>query len=118
MVNTAALQRFSIGSCDGLVRERDFMPRMNEIQTIDLARLDGLVADAARAAAAGEIGVIDFEIADNVKSWARRIGDGLDLLRVRCGIWPEWLDSAVATGLRTGDAVPGTGGSSPSGRSR
>ena len=56
------------------------------------------------------VGVVDFEIADNVASWARRIGDGLDVLRVRCGIWPEWLDSAVATGLRTGDAVPDTGG--------
>ncbi|OLL17590.1 MULTISPECIES: amidohydrolase [unclassified Rhodococcus (in: high G+C Gram-positive bacteria)] len=110
--NTAALQRFSLHPHPtGLLRETEFMPLMNEIQRVDPEVRDRLVDSAARAAAArGVVGVVDFEIADTLAAWRRRIGAGTRHLRVRCGIWPRWLDAAIAAGMRTGDVVPGTAG--------
>lgn len=110
--NTAALQRFSLHPHPtGLLRETEFMPLMNEIQRVDPEVRDRLVDSAARAAAArGVVGVVDFEIADTLATWRRRIGAGTRHLRVRCGIWPRWLDAAIAAGMRTGDVVPGTAG--------
>ncbi|MFF0814041.1 amidohydrolase [Rhodococcus sp. NPDC003318] len=110
--NTAALQCFSLAQHPtGLLTEIEFMPIMNDVQRVDPAVLDRRVDAAARAAAArGVVGVTDFEIADNRASWTRRVAAGADVLRVRCGIWPRWLDEALADGVRTGDDVPGTGG--------
>ncbi|MFC7450130.1 amidohydrolase [Rhodococcus daqingensis] len=110
--NTAALRRFSLAPHPtGLLTETEFMPIMNDVQHVDPAVLDRRIDQAVRAAAArGVVGVTDFEIADNRAVWARRIAAGTDRLRVRCGIWPRWLDHAIADGVRTGDAVPGTGG--------
>ncbi|MGW6376003.1 amidohydrolase family protein [Rhodococcus sp. NPDC055112] len=110
--NTAALRRFSLAPHpSGLLTETEFMPIMNDVQRVDPAVLDRRVDAAVRAAAArGVVGVTDFEIADNRAAWARRIAAGTDRLRVRCGIWPRWLDHAIADGAATGDAVPGTRG--------
>ncbi|AQA20604.1 amidohydrolase family protein [Rhodococcus sp. MTM3W5.2] len=110
--NTAALRRFSLAPHpSGLLTETEFMPIMNDVQRVDPAVLDRRVDAAVRAAAArGVVGVTDFEIADNRAVWARRIAAGTDLLRVRCGIWPRWLDQAITDGVGTGDAVPGTRG--------
>lgn len=110
--NTAALHRFSLAPHPtGLLTETEFMPIMNDVQRVDPAVLDRRVDAAARAAAArGVVGVTDFEIADNRAVWARRVSAGTDVLRVRCGIWPQWLEQALADGVRTADAVPGTGG--------
>ncbi|EME66066.1 amidohydrolase [Rhodococcus ruber BKS 20-38] len=110
--NTYALQHFSLHPHPtGVLRESEFMPLMNDIQRVDPEVRDRLVDAAARAAAArGVVGVVDFEIADNLAAWTRRIGAGTRYLRVRCGIWPRWLGAAIAAGMRTGDAVPGTAG--------
>ncbi|PTR43827.1 hypothetical protein C8K38_106180 [Rhodococcus sp. OK611] len=110
--NTAALRRFSLAPHpSGLLTETEFMPIMNDVQRVDPAVLDRRVDAAVRAAAArGVVGVTDFEIADNRAVWARRIAAGTDLLRVRCGVWPRWLDQAIADGAGTGDPVPGTRG--------
>ncbi|WP_027499522.1 amidohydrolase [Rhodococcus sp. UNC363MFTsu5.1] len=110
--NTAALRRFSLAPHpSGLLTETEFMPIMNDVQRVDAAVLDRRVEEAVRAAAArGVVGVTDFEIADNRTVWARRIAAGTDLLRVRCGIWPRWLEQAIADGVGTGDPVPDTGG--------
>ena len=110
--NTSALQRFSLAPHPtGILRETEFMSLMNEIQQVDTAVLDRWVERACRAAAArGVVGVVDFEIADNTRVWQRRIPAGNRHLRVRCGVWPHWLDDAIERGHRTGDALPGTGG--------
>jgi len=111
-LNTAALQYFSLAPHPtGLLREAEFMPLMNEIQRVDPDVLDRWVDDAARAVAArGVVGIVDFEIADNIAVWSRRITAGTDRLRVHCGIWPQWLDAAIDAGRRTGHEIPGTGG--------
>ncbi|WP_068162189.1 amidohydrolase [Rhodococcus phenolicus] len=110
--NSAALRHFSLaGDPTGLLREAEFMPLMNEIQRSEVAVLDRWVDEATRVAAArGVVGIVDFEISDNVAAWSRRIAAGTDRLRVRCGIWPQWLDAAIDAGLRTGGEIPGTAG--------
>jgi predicted amidohydrolase YtcJ len=77
----------------------------------DEATLDAGVADAAAAAAArGVVGVVDYELADNLAAWHRRIDGGLTGLRVEAGVWREHLDGVLARELASGDPVPGTAG--------
>src|ERR687897_1372011 len=65
---------------------------------------------AARAAARGVVGIVDYEMRWNLGDWARRAASAAGLLRVAFGIYTQHLDRAITEGLRTGDAVPGTSG--------
>ena len=69
---------------------------------------DALVDDASAAAAArGVVGVVDLEIADNVAVWRRRVAARPARLRVRAGVWEEFLDRVVREDLHTGDTIAG-----------
>ncbi|MGL4255665.1 MAG: amidohydrolase family protein, partial [Microbacterium sp.] len=69
---------------------------------------DPLVAAMARdAAARGVVGLVDLDMAWNEDAWARRTAAGFDALRVEFGIYPEFLERALADGLRTGDVARG-----------
>ena len=59
------------------------------------------------AASRGVVGLVDLDMAWNESAWARRLDGGFDTLRVEFGIYPEFLERAIAEGLRTGDAVRG-----------
>ena len=73
--------------------------------------LDAWVADAAdRVAARGVVGITDLEMRWNLDDWVRRAAGGIRSLRVSFGVYTQHLDRAIAEGLRTGDAVPDTGG--------
>ncbi len=111
-LGTSALERLGLaGHPTGLLREDEWMPLMNDLEHVPADRLDALVDDAARAAAArGVTAVVDVEIDDNLRAWRRRVAAGTDVLRVAAAVWPDHLDGAVAHGLATGDVVPGTGG--------
>lgn len=112
-LSTAALRRLGVpdGSSDGVVREEEWFSLMAAVQEVPQDVLDAWVGEAVRAAAArGVVGVVDFELADNVTAWRRRLGAGTTGLRVAAAVWREHLDGAVARGLETGDAVPGTQG--------
>ncbi len=111
-LNTVALQRFGrAGEIGGLLRENDWLPIMNEVLLVPTTVSDVWVAEAAaEAAARGVVGVVDFEAPDSALSWARRMAAGFDAIRVVCSVWPAALDTAIGRGLRSGDAVPGTGG--------
>ncbi|MEL7977639.1 amidohydrolase family protein [Isoptericola sp. F-RaC21] len=90
----------------GLLREEEWMPASPRIVTVGDAVADALVADAARAAAArGVVGVVDFEVADNLAAWRRRVAGGWDGLRVRAAVWEQHLDGVLAAGLRDGDPL-------------
>ncbi|WP_402463263.1 amidohydrolase [Isoptericola aurantiacus] len=92
----------------GLLREEEWMPASPAIVTATDAETDELVADAAGAAAArGVVGVVDFEVADNLTSWRRRAAAGWDGLRVRAAVWEQHLDAVIDAGLRHGDALAG-----------
>ncbi|MDO8143573.1 amidohydrolase family protein [Isoptericola sp. b408] len=95
----------------GLLREEEWMPASPEIVTVSAADADELLADAARAAAErGVVGVVDFEVDDNLTAWRRRAMAGWDLLRVRAAVWEQHLDAVVDAGLHTGDVLaPGSG---------
>ncbi|WP_159607655.1 amidohydrolase family protein, partial [Agromyces humi] len=65
---------------------------------------------AATAAARGVVCVTDYEMRWNRDDWARRAAGGAFPVRVSFGVYPQHLARAIEEGLRTGDAVPGTGG--------
>jgi predicted amidohydrolase YtcJ len=95
----------------GLLREGAWMPFTASIDHVPYDVADAWVDEAARAAAArGVVGVVDYEIADNLDVWRRRMARGTTALRVRAGVWEAYLDRVVAEELATGDVVVGTGG--------
>ncbi|MES2092313.1 MAG: amidohydrolase family protein [Actinomycetota bacterium] len=111
-LNTAALQRFGVGAHPtGMLREDDAFLISESLHDVPDSVLDGWVTDVcATAAARGVVGVVDFEMADNLAVWRRRIAAGSDALRIAAGIYTEHLDAAIAAGHHTGAVIAGTGG--------
>ena len=115
--SSAALRRLGVTSdASGLLREREFLPRMGEFDGGTPAERDAWVREAAQAAAArGVVGIVDFEVADIAADWTRRLADSrADLetpppgtLRIRTGVWPQYLDEVLARGIRGGEPLPG-----------
>ena len=115
-LNSAALRREG-HELDGvgILREAPAFEISRRLNDVDPALGDGLVAAMARdAASRGVVGLVDLDMAWNERAWERRLNDGFDALRVEFGIYPEFLERAIAEGLRTGDAVRGA----PSGLAR
>lgn len=87
----------------GVLRERDCFVAMAALPAPPEEEVDRWVAEATTAAAArGVVGVIDFEYADNVTDWPRRVAARRVDVRVVCSIPRDRLDAAIAAGLRTG----------------
>ncbi len=95
----------------GVLRERECYDALAALPPPPREVMDGWVAEATVAAARlGVIGVLDFEFADNVTEWSRRVREEHVAVRVVCSIPGHRLDDAIAGGLRTGDPVPDSGG--------
>ena len=111
-LNTAALRRFGFeGERTGVLREEPAFAVQRALGELPDALTDAWALDAARAAAArGVVGVVDLEMTWNAGTWARRVADGNDLLRVEFGVYPQHLERAIAEGLRTGEPLAGTQG--------
>ncbi|MBF4570991.1 amidohydrolase family protein [Herbiconiux sp. VKM Ac-1786] len=115
-LNTAALRRFGFdgdaaGSPRGVLREEPAFAVQRALGELPDALTDAWALDAASAAAArGVVGVVDLEMTWNAGTWARRVADGNDLLRVEFGVYPQHLERAIAEGLRTGEPLAGTQG--------
>lgn len=111
-LNSAALARFGYaGRSGGILREDDAFPVTAALRDVPDAVLDTWVTEAARTAAArGVVGVVDFEMADNIPIWRRRFAAGFDSLRISAGVYTEHLDAAIAAGRFTGEVIEGTGG--------
>ena len=111
-LSSAALVRYGVGSHPtGLLRDTEWFAISEAVSAVPAPVLDAWVDDAARAAAArGVVAIVDYELADNLAAWCRRIPAGTDVLRVAASTWPAYLDGAVAAGFATGDVIPGTGG--------
>ena len=111
-LNSAALARF--GHPDhptGLLREAAAMTVLGRLSAVEEAVGDRWADDAARAAATrGVVGIVDLEKPWSAAAWARRIAGGSTSLRIRAGVWPDRLDEAIDTGLRTGDLFDAAGG--------
>lgn len=92
----------------GLLREHEWLPLQGVVDHVPDDVADALVDDATAAAAArGVVGVVDLEIADNLAVWRRRAAARPGRLRVRAGVWEEYLDRVVREDLHTGDPVTG-----------
>lgn len=108
-LNTAALRREGHEPDGiGILREGPAFEISRRLNDVDAGVGDALVARMARhAAARGVVGLVDLDMAWNESAWERRLNGGFDALRIEFGIYPEYLDRAIAEGLRTGDPARG-----------
>ncbi|WP_399880193.1 amidohydrolase [Streptomyces sp. BBFR51] len=112
-LNSAALAAVGRGGHPtGLLFEGESMRAIAELTAVPPRVTDQWVREAGAAAAArGVTGIVDFEYADNITDWTRRMteGTGAYPLRVAASIWLPQLEGAIAHGLRTGQplSVPG-----------
>lgn len=107
-LNSAALRREGHEPDTGMLREEPAFEISRRLNAVDPVIGDRLVAQAAQdAASRGVVGIIDLDMAWSEEAWARRLGCGFDALRVDFGIYPPFLDRALAEGLRTGDPARG-----------
>lgn len=107
-LNSAALA--SLGHGDhptGILREDECLHATAELSSVSQESADTWVRDACAAAARrGITGLLDFEWADNLTDWPRRMAGGTVPVRVAAAVYPEYLDAAIDRGLRTGAAPP------------
>ncbi|MEV0221750.1 amidohydrolase [Streptomyces sp. NPDC050704] len=95
----------------GLLREQECIEAMVKLPSAPAELTDQWVRDACTAAAArGITGIVDFEYADNIADWTRRMAGGTVPLRVAAAIWPAHLEAAISGGLRTGRILDTPGG--------
>jgi len=110
-LNSAAIRRegFPPGSA-GFLREEPAFEISRRLNDVDPSLADpAVVRMATDAASRGIVGLVDLDMAWNEAAWARRIAAGFDLLRIEFGIYPQFLDRAIAEGLQTGHAARGAG---------
>jgi len=110
-LNAAALRRegFPLDE-SGMLREEPAFEVSRRLNEVEPAVADRYVRAAMDAAAArGVTGIVDLDMAWNAGSWARRLEAGFDTLRVSFGVYPALLETAIAAGLATGDALDPAG---------
>lgn len=104
--NSAAIARFGLGDCDGVLREEPAFALQRRLQQVSDDTLDQWVADAAcRAAELGIVGIYDFTMEWNIGHWARRFDKGFGTLCIRAATYPKWLDQFEEEGLHGGDLL-------------
>ncbi|MBD8013101.1 amidohydrolase family protein [Microbacterium sp. Re1] len=111
-LNSAAFRREGfLPTDDGMLREEDAFEISRRLNAADDLTADAAVRRAAdRAAARGITGAVDFDMAWNAEAWLRRADAGFAAHRVEFAFYAADLSRAISHGLRTGDALPGTGG--------
>ncbi|WP_404472295.1 amidohydrolase [Microbacterium aerolatum] len=110
-LNSAALRREGFSSPDGMLREEDAFEISKRLNSVETAHGDRAVAAAGAAAAArGVTGIVDFDMAWNADSWARRVDGGFGSQRVEFAVYLSDLTRAIEEGLRTGEPLTGTRG--------
>ncbi|GAA1847389.1 amidohydrolase family protein [Microbacterium koreense] len=108
-LNSAAMRREGhIPDGIGVLREEPAFEISRRLNLLDPTVSDTFVDTMVRQAATrGVVGLVDLDMAWNEGEWARRLARGIDAVRVEFGIYPAFLDRALAEGLRTGDLVRG-----------
>ncbi|HIT75028.1 MAG TPA: amidohydrolase family protein [Candidatus Avipropionibacterium avicola] len=115
-LNSTALRLLGMGPRDGIVEEAEWFElysRLSELPGVgepDDHQVRRVLADAVRR---GVVGLVDLEFAPNHERWAERMALAgwveTPMPRIEAGIYPVDLDSALATGLATGDPIhPGS----------
>ena len=107
-LSTAAAARLGVPA--GVIREEQWFGLSGRLDPPEDETIDSWVDEAVQVAAArGIVGIVEFELADNLATWRRRLAAGTRV-RAAAGIWSEHLDRAVARELATGDLIAGTDG--------
>ncbi|GAA4729147.1 amidohydrolase [Phytohabitans rumicis] len=110
-LSPAALRLIGWEHPTGVLVENDCYEATSALPAAPVELLDRWVLEAAAAAAArGVTGIRDFEYADTVTDWTRRLAAGPPAVRVECVIARPVLDDAIARGHRTGDPIGETDG--------
>lgn len=106
-LNTAALARWGVATgSSGLLREQDCFRVVNSLDDVPITVLDEWAEQAGAAAAArGVVGIVDLEMTWSVADWRRRMAGGFAHLRVRAGVYPQFLGRAIAERLSTGSSL-------------
>lgn len=108
-LNSAALEALGLDLSNesGVLRELDAFGLAGRLSDVDPALRDGWVREAVvEAHSRGVVGVVDFDMADNLANWRRRREGVTDFdLRVEAGVYPTEFDATIEQGLRTGDQV-------------
>ncbi|WP_285761058.1 amidohydrolase [Nocardiopsis ansamitocini] len=106
-LSPAALDLIGRDHPTGVFVEGECMAVTAALPAEPVALRDRWVMEAMEAAAArGVTGVTDFEFADTVEDWTRRLRTAPPTVRVACSIARPLLDAAIGRGLRTGQPVP------------
>lgn len=110
-LSPAALKLIGREHPTGVLLENDCMSATAQLPTAAVDVQDQWVAEAVRAAAArGVTQIVDYEYADTVTDWLRRLERGAPAARVSCVIARYLLDQAIERGHRTDDVLPDSGG--------
>jgi predicted amidohydrolase YtcJ len=110
-LSPAALKLIGREHPTGVLLENDCMSATAQLPTAAVDVQDRWVTEAVRAAAArGVTRIVDYEYADTVADWARRLELGTPATRISCVVARYLLDQTIERGHRTGDALPGSGG--------
>jgi predicted amidohydrolase YtcJ len=106
-LNSRALEVLGLAPRDDVLVEAEWYvvyPRIAELAG-DEASDEAYVRMERDAAAKGVVGVLELEYGEPFDAWSGRWQSGVDLLRVRRGVYADGLDSVIAAGLRTGDPL-------------
>lgn len=111
-LNTPALALLGLPARTGVVAEAEWFDSYPRLAEVGLGGDSSPVAyrlAMEQLARVGVVGVVDLEFGSPVDAWAERAEAGADLLKVRTGAYPDFLDDYLAAGLRTGTPMPGCG---------
>jgi predicted amidohydrolase YtcJ len=110
-LSPAALALVGVDHPTGVLIEDECMRTTAALPVASAETEDRWVAEAMEVAAArGVTGIVDYEMADTVGDWTRRVAHAAPAVRVSCVIARFALDQAIARGVRTGEAIPGSDG--------
>lgn len=111
-LNSAAMERLGLTSADGsgVFREQQAFAIAETTTERDHGVRDQWVSEALDAAAKrGVVGIVDLDFDDAPSHWVRRrVGHDDFSVRVEAGVYPDYLDAAIARGDHTGrEIAPG-----------
>jgi predicted amidohydrolase YtcJ len=110
-LSPAALRLVGRDHPSGVLVENDCMAATADLPSASTETSDEWVLAATDAAAArGVTGIVDYEYADTVTDWLRRMGFRSPSVRVSAVVARPLLDTAISRGHRTGDVVAGSDG--------
>ena len=106
-LNSRALAQLGLAPRDGVVVESEWYPVYARISEIggDDASVDAYLRMEGDAVARGVVGVVELEYGEEFEAWPARLAQGVDLLRIRRGVYADGLDAVIAAGVRTGDPL-------------